>query len=112
FDALIDRKLPFDALAGSGSEALPSLGVARQLKDGIADGLRISGWHDQSGFTMQHRFGVAPDIGDDHRQSSRHALQNDVGETFFARGQKPEISGRKQAGNVGILPEELNTVAD
>ena len=31
---------------------------------------------------------------------------------LFARGQKPEISGRKKAGNVGILPEELNTVAD
>src|SRR6476661_1100981 len=43
FDALIDRKLPFDALTGGGSEALPLLGVALQLKDGIADGLRISG---------------------------------------------------------------------
>lgn len=85
-DALIDRELLFDALAGGGSEAPPLLGVARHFKNGIADGLRVSRRHDESGFTTPHGFGVASDVGDDHRQSSRHTLQNDVGETFFARG--------------------------
>ena len=42
---------------------------------------------------MDHRFGIAADIGDDHRQPRRHALENNVGETLLARGQKSEIRG-------------------
>ena len=105
-DAFIDRKLLFDALAGGGSEALPLLGVARKVKDGIADGLWVSRRHHESGFTMDHRFGIAADIGDDHRQPRRHALQNDVGETLLARGQKAEIRGREQAPECRNIPRE------
>src|SRR5262245_52794776 len=97
-DALVDRKLFFDALAAGGSEALPLLGVVRQLKNGIANGIRVSGRHDESGFTMPHRFNVTPDVGHDHRQSSRHALQNDVEKPSSREVKSPKSAAVSRRG--------------
>jgi hypothetical protein len=68
-DAFIDGELPFDALAGGGSEALPLLRIARELQDGIADGLGVSRRTTYPVSPWKHRFGIAADIGDDHRQT-------------------------------------------
>ena len=61
---------------------------------------------------MDHRFGIAADIGDDHRQPRRHALENNVGETFLARGQKSEIRGGEKRRNIRSLTEKSNTMAN
>ena len=97
-DAFIDRKLLFNALPACSAKTLPRFRIARKNDDGIADRLWVSRRHHQPGLGVDHCLGVPADVGDDHREPSGHALENDVGEAFLARGQKPEIGGRKKLG--------------
>ena len=103
-DAFIDRKLLFNALPACSAKTLPRFRIARKNDDGIADRLWVSRRHHQPGLGVDHCLGVPADVGDDHRQSRRHALQNDVGEALLPRGQEAEIRRREQAGTSEYCP--------
>ena len=55
---------------------------------------------------MDHRFGIATDIGDDHRQPRRHALENDVGETPPRSRSKVRSPRRREAPEYLIVDRE------
>src|SRR6185312_9110529 len=74
FDAFIDRKLFLDTLTSRGAETLPRLRIARKGDDSIADRLWVSRRHHEPSFGMDDCLCISADIGDDHRETCRHAL--------------------------------------
>ena len=68
-------------------------------------------WDDQTGNIVLDRFPVAADIGDDHRQTRRHALQHAVGETLLVRAQDADVGAGEQRRYVAPLAQPADMVA-
>src|SRR5262249_53307906 len=103
-DAAVDREFLCDASPARGAQALPEPRIACEFQDRSADRRWVARRHHQPSLAIDHCLGVTADIGDDHGESSRHSLQDEIGESFvLTRGQQTKISRSEESRYVGVL---------
>ena len=83
FHKMLNAELHDGPLTAGITQARAQRAIIGELHHGRGKTFAVMWWNDNTCFTIDDRFGVAPHAGHDHRQASRHAFKNCVGEAFL-----------------------------
>src|SRR3954452_25545275 len=95
--------------ARRGSEPPPELRIAEKPLDGLGKRLRICGWNQKSGLSVDDELRDAADVGRNDRQAGGHCLENRDRQPFRPARQHEEISRSEELADVAASADELLT---
>src|SRR3990172_11527177 len=111
-DTGLDREQLARTAPSRSTHARRALGVVGETENCLAERGRMTRRNDVAGDAVEDRLGVAAHVRHDHRQARRHGLDDGVREPLLMRGEKSDVGGPEQGGDIGARAEKADAAGN